>query len=67
MSTLSKMDRCSRARWQAAAARKRQWYARPGIPGWRRSSGVIASTRFTHGVLLRYARTGKPFDPYWWA
>lgn len=67
MQALSMMDRRSRAQWQAAAARKPEWFARPGIPGWRRSSGVIASTRFTHGVLLTYARSGEPFDPYWWA
>lgn len=66
MSPLSKMDRCSRAQWQAAAARKREWYAKPGFL-FKRSSGVVAEVRFTHGVLLCYARTGQPFDPYWWA
>lgn len=63
---LSLMDRKSRALWQEAAARKRQWYAKPGFM-FKRSSGVVASVRFTHSVLLKYARTNFPFDPYWWA
>lgn len=66
MSTLSKMDRCSRAQWRAAAARKREWYAR-GCSPWPRSRSVVRDVRFSHGVLLSYARAGKPFDPYWWA
>lgn len=67
MGALSKMDRRSRAQWQAAAARKREWYAKPRTPGRFRSRSVVRDVKFAHGVLLRYARTGEPFDPYWWA
>ena len=66
MQALSTMDRCSRARGQAAAARKREWYARGSSP-WPRSRSVVKDVKFSHSVLLRYARSGKPFDPYWWA
>ena len=67
MGRLSQMDRCSRAQWQAAAARKREWYAKPRTPGRFRSRSVVRDVRFSHGVLLSYARAGKPFDPFWWA
>ena len=66
MGTLSKMDRRSRALRQAAAARKREWYAKPWCT-WRRSRSVVQDVKFTHGVLLMYGRSGEPFDPFWWA
>lgn len=67
MGGLSQMDRCSRAQWQAAATRKREWYARGGGYGWPRSRSVVREVRFSHGVLLSYARSGETFDPFWWA
>jgi hypothetical protein len=67
MAPLSTMDRQSRAQWQAAAARNREWYAKPRTPGRFRSRSVVRDVKFAHGVLLGYARSGEPFDPYWWA
>jgi hypothetical protein len=63
---LSAMDRQSRAQWQEAAARKRQWYAKPGFT-FKRSASVVQDVRFGHGVLLMYARRGDAFDQDWWA
>lgn len=63
---LSKMDRASRALWQLAAARKREWYAKPGFM-FKRSSGVVADVKFGHRCLLDLARRGDKFDHYWWA
>lgn len=64
---LSEMDRASRVMWQAAAARKRQWFASGSLPYWSRSRSVVRDVQFAHGVLLKYARDGKKFDPFWWA
>lgn len=57
----SKMDRSSRALWQAAAARKREWFV------FKRSASVVADVKFTHRCLLDLARRGVKFDPCWWA
>lgn len=67
MNPLNAMDRRSRSLWQAAAASKRGWYASGGGFGHRRSLSVVADVRFGHGVLLKYAREGVPYDPYWWS
>lgn len=65
---LSIMDRRSRAQWQAAAARKRQWYQRPvGSPPVKRSLSVVGDVVFGHKWLIYWARIGKPFDPFWWS
>jgi hypothetical protein len=60
------MDRRSRTLWQDAAARKREWYAKPGFM-FKRSSGVVAEVKFGHGALMMFARRGDTFDPYWWS
>lgn len=63
---LSGMDRRSRALWQDAAARKRLWYAKPGFL-FKRSKSVVADVKFGHACLLKFAREGLAWDPYWWA
>lgn len=65
MTALPKMDRASRAAWQHVAAHKRRWYQLGS--GFRRSLSVVSEVKFYHSVLLKYARTGKKFDPNWWA
>lgn len=63
---LSRMDRASRALWQQAAARKREWYAKPGFL-FKRSWAVVTDVKFGHRCLLNNCRNGVKFDPYWWA
>lgn len=62
---MTRMDRKSRALWQAAAARTRQWYAAPGFATLR-SRSVVQDVKFAHSCLLKYARSGEPWDPFWW-
>jgi hypothetical protein len=66
MTALTPMDRRSRALWQDAAARKREWYAKPGFM-FKRSSSVVADVKFGHGALILFARRGDTFDPHWWS
>lgn len=37
------------------------------VAGIARSRAVVRDVQFAHAALLKYARTGKKFDPFWWS